>query len=657
MLISIDTLRSDHLGCYGYSTPTPSIDSFAKRSVLFETAISQVPLTLPSHCTILTGLYPDQHGVRNNESFVLPSGITTLAERFRDAGYATGAVVGSFSLDSGFGVDQGFQYYEDKIGSGHDAEENRNAERKAETVWKLGRAWLDQQKSPWFCFLHFFDPHTAYAPPRPYPQTYDGEIAYTDHVIGEILTDLSSRGGLDATIIVLLSDHGESLGEHGEMSHGVFLYDATLKVPLLISSPGYASARVRNQVRLVDVAPTIAELAGLSPLSPQGGQSLVLFLKGANKDLPAYSETYYTNLLMGWAPLHSMRWSSKKWIDAPKAELYNLSADPKELKNIYSSSSVPQAVKNELNQHLSTKTNAAQKQEVDPETREKLASLGYVTGSSSSPVSSTFDPKDGIAIWEKIETAVQYAQSGEKTKSEQLFQSVLQQQPDNVIALKFLANLYRTSGQPEKAVPILQKALQSKLHTAETRYDLAESYYELQKYPDVLQTLEPLLKENPSDARALRLAAASSMNSGQYKQSADYFEKLLSIHPNDPDTLTNYAKVLSELKEDTKAIQAYKKLASFRPLKEPEAVQAAAICLTSNQPALAEEFFQAAVQANPNSVAAWKGISLIRLSQGKLPEALDAALKANDCEEARIILKQSDQLPPDSLEAYKKQCP
>ena len=391
--------------------------------------------------------------------------------------------------------------------------------------------------------------------------------------------------------------------------------------------------------------------------SPKGGQSLVPILKGASKDLPAYSETYYTNLLMGWAPLHSLRWSNKKWIDAPKPELYNLTADPKELKNIYSSSSISTAARSELNQHLTAKTNDAQRHEVDPETKEKLASLGYITGSSPTPVSSTFDPKDGIGVWEKIETAVQYAESGDTKKSEQLFLSALQQQPDNVIALKFLANLYRTSGQPEKAVPLLQKALQSKLHNEETRYDLAESYYELQKYSDAMQTLAPLLKDNSSDSRVLRLAAASLLNSGEYRQSAVYFEKLLSQHPDDSDTLANYAIALSQLKEDTKAIQTYRRLASLRPLKEQEAIQAAAICLTSNQPELAEEFFQAAVHDNPDSIPAWKGISLIRLSKGQLPEAMEAALKANDCEEARIILKQSDQLPPDLLEAYKKKCP
>ena len=657
LLISIDTLRSDHLGCYGYSTPTPAIDAFAKKSALFETAISQVPLTLPSHCTILTGLYPDQHGVRNNESFILPSRMTTLAELLLKNGYSTGAIVGSFSLDSGFGVNQGFQYYEDQIGTGHDAEINRHAERRAETVWKLGKEWLNKQKSPWFCFLHFFDPHTAYAPPKPYPQTYDGEIAYVDRVIGEIWRELEQRNLLSTTIIVLLSDHGESLGEHGELDHGVFLYDATLKVPLLISAPGLSPVRIRSQVRLADVGPTIAELSGIPWTIPSGGQSLVPILKGNSKELPAYSETYYTNLLMGWAPLHSMRWSAKKWIDAPKAELYNLTDDPKEFKNIYTSSSVPTAVRGELQKHLETRSASASATEVDPETREKLASLGYITGSSPTPVSSTFDPKDGIQVWTEIEQAVQFAQMEDYKKSEQLFLSALQSQPDNVMAQKFLANVYRKTGEPKKAIPYLEKAMQSKLHTADTRYELAETNFEMERYANALQILSPLLQEKPPNQRVFRLAAASALNAGKYEESARYFEAVLKENPSDSESLTKYARVLSVLKEDTKAIQAYEKLSSLRPLSEEEAIQVAAIYLTLNQPAPAEKYFQMAIGANPRSVPAWKGLALIRLSRNQIPEALEAFVQAGDCEQARNLLKQSDQIPPSILEVYKTQCP
>ncbi|HEY7160588.1 MAG TPA: sulfatase, partial [Acidobacteriota bacterium] len=329
LLISIDTLRADALGCYGNPQKTPAIDSLAARSVLFENTISQVPLTLPSHATILTGLFPPQHGIKNNEVFVLPEKITTLAEMFQKNGYKTGAVVGSFALDSGFGIAQGFDQYDDQIDPGSNSE-TPYVERRADAVWNHGRKWIEKQTSPWFCFLHFYDPHTAYAPPKPYPQTYSGEVSYVDSVIAQLLSYLHDYID-NTTIVVLLSDHGESLGEHGEASHGVFLYDSTLKVPFMISVPGLKSSRVSQVVRLADVAPTILELAGISPFPSQSspaGVSLVSIMKGQPKDLPAYSETYYTNLLMGWAPLHSIRTGQFKWIDAPAPEFYNLSSDP-----------------------------------------------------------------------------------------------------------------------------------------------------------------------------------------------------------------------------------------------------------------------------------------------------------------------------------------
>ncbi len=423
LLISIDTLRADHLGCYGYSKKSPVIDALAAKSTLFETAIAQVPMTLPSHCTIFTGLFPDQHGVRNNENFVLSDKSRTLASVFRANGYSTGAVVGSFSLDSIFGVNRGFDFYEDRIGQGHDPEINRNAERRAETVWQIGKKWLEKQKGPWFCFLHFFDPHATYTPPAPFPQTYDGEIAYVDRVLGDILEFLRQRNLLSTTVVVVLSDHGESLGEHGESSHGVFLYDATLHVPLLIAAPGLKPARIRSQVRLVDVAPTLLDIAGLKSIPSSGGQgrpplqitageSLIPLMKGAVKDLPAYSESYYTNLLMGWAPLHSLRWQSKKWIEAPKQELYDLNKDPRELKNLFSGQSIPKEFRAELNKHSGTVESSGQKNAVDEETREKLASLGYVTGGGTTSIASTYDPKDGMAVWQDIQDGVAFAQRG-----------------------------------------------------------------------------------------------------------------------------------------------------------------------------------------------------------------------------------------------------
>lgn len=657
LLISIDTLRPDHLGCYGYKASTPAIDALAAKSVLFENAISQVPLTLPSHSTILTGLFPDRHGVRNNENFVLDPKIKTLAEHFRKNGYETGAVVGSFSLDSSFGLDQGFQFYEDEMGQGPDDSVNRYVERRAEKVAKIGQTWMNNRRGSWFCFLHFFDPHTGYNPPAPFPQNYDGEIAYVDRVIGSLLQNLSQASKLSNTVVVLLSDHGESLGEHGESSHGVFLYDATLKVPLLVQAPELAAGKIKSQVRLADVAPTIVELAGLNLKEfATSGQSLLSQIQGSQTDLPAYSETYYTNLLMGWASLHSVRMDRKKFIEAPKPEYYDLSADPRESKNLIISEKVPQALKQELQKHHTQQQVVSSGRTPDPETREKLASLGYVSGGSSKSVQSSFDPKDGIEIWILIEEAVQLAQTGKLDQSSAKLYEVLKKQPENVMAETILGNVLVKKGNLDEAARHFKKALRSNLAGQETRYDLAEVFYERKQYSEALEQLHKLLEQDTSNMRALKLAAFCYLQLKDYKQAASTIEKVLIKYPNDALSLSHYARVLSFLQRDQEALKAYKKLSEVRPLNEEEAIQVAAIYLTVNNITAAEQYFQKAVQANPKSSQAWRGLGLIQVSKREFLQALDAFLKAGDCNGARQVVFQDRTLPRDKVSEFEQMC-
>ncbi|MCI0616841.1 sulfatase-like hydrolase/transferase [bacterium] len=657
LLISIDTLRADALGCYGNPQKTPAMDSFANRSVLFENTISQAPLTLPSHATILTGLFPPQHGIRNNEIFVLPEKITTLAEVFQKNGYKTGAVVGSFALDSGFGMAQGFDQYDDQIDPGSNSE-TPYVERRADAVWQRGHQWIAEQKSPWFFFLHFYDPHTAYAPPKAYPQTYSGEVAYVDSVLSQAFEYLRNANLYSTTVIVLISDHGESLGEHGEASHGVFLYDATLKVPLMISSPGLKSSRISQVVRLVDVAPTILALAGLPPFPSQTGPegiSLVPIMRGQQKDLPAYSETYYTNLLMGWAPLRSIRTGQFKWIDAPTPELYNLSSDPNEKKNLYASGSVPLSMKREMDRFAATKPIAAQDMKTDPEVRERLASLGYITGSSSIPEgSATFDPKNGIQTWEKIEAAVTSAQLGKLPEAEKGLKDALSDQPDNVIAQKFLANVLAKEKKDDEAIEYLKKAMNSKLHQEETRVDLAKLLYAKKEYAQTLETVLPVAGKTTQNAVALKLAGLSAAHDKQYDAASDFLERALQLSPKDPDCLSTQAAILSHLNRDQDALEKYRTLESVRTLTDEESVQVAAIYITEKDFVNAENYFQKAIDANPKSLQAWRGIALIRASQQKWQDSIDAFVKADDCQSAKSILSKHPEL---SKTEFETKCP
>ncbi len=346
LLVSIDTVRADHVGCYGYKLiQTPYIDLLASEGVRFNTAVSQVPLTLPSHCTILTGTYPAYHGVRDNVGYRLSESKTTLAKILKGQGYQTAAFIGAYVLNSRFGLGQGFDEYDDRIaGSSRlGLVVNLNSvERPAGEVITHAMGWLNAHAgSRFFVWIHLYDPHDPYEPPPPYAdrykdRPYDGEIAYADHELGRLLEFLKQRKLYENTVIVLLSDHGESFGEHQEWTHGYFIYDTTLLVPLIIKpiDKGLAGRSVTEQVSLVDVAPTVLQLLGFERTAELQGRGLLELMLGQSRSRPepAYCESYYP-AQFGWSPLIGIRREDVKFIYAPKPELFDLRQDPGEQTN------------------------------------------------------------------------------------------------------------------------------------------------------------------------------------------------------------------------------------------------------------------------------------------------------------------------------------
>ena len=318
LLISIDTLRADHLGCYGYNRDsTPTIDALAKQSAKFERAFAPVPLTLPSHAALLTGTYPFYNGVRDQPGFRLPDDIPTLAEYFSRAGYATAAVLGSPVLSRRFGLSRGFGEYDDRFGASTVKTEAGlpTVKRPAESVARLALAWLDCRTpgKSYFLWLHFYDPHLPYGAPEPFrsrfsSQPYDGEIAYADSALATLFAGLRRRGLYDSTVIALTADHGEGLGDHGESTHGYFLYDSTLRVPLLVKPAPARATEVRTSVGLVDLAPTLLRLAGISVPPTMQGVDLSGSVLSAEEPRPhpVYAETMYPLLHLGWNPLRAL---------------------------------------------------------------------------------------------------------------------------------------------------------------------------------------------------------------------------------------------------------------------------------------------------------------------------------------------------------------
>src|SRR3954449_8003228 len=346
LLVTIDTLRADHVGCYGYTNAsTPTIDALAKRGVRFETAVAHVPLTGPSHASILTGQIPPGHGFRNNSGFTLSPQVKTAAEDFRQTGYRTAAFVSGFPLDRRFGFDRRFETYDDHLPKGNDRRRTPYVERFADGTTDAALRWLaaegpSARPAPWFLWVHYYDPHAPYEPPADLAERYreapyDGEIAFVDRQLARLFQALDAGNETSRTIVAVTADHGESLGEHGEGTHGIFLYDATLRVPWIMAGPQIAAGRVsRTIARSIDVLPTLLDYAGLGQPSDVDGRSLRPAGGGvAMSDAPSYAESLYPEMELGWAPLHAWRPAGFKFIKAPHPELYDLQNDPSEKSN------------------------------------------------------------------------------------------------------------------------------------------------------------------------------------------------------------------------------------------------------------------------------------------------------------------------------------
>lgn len=412
LLVTIDTLRADHVGCYGAARAhTPTLDALAQGGVRFDTAISPVPITLPSHTTIFTGLDPDHHGIRHNGVFALPAEIPTLAERMQSRGYATAAFVGAFVLDHRFGLGRGFDFYDDRIG------ENRSSRgmigypaRPADAVVDAFLAWLAGAPERFFAWVHVYDPHTEYAPPAGFSigfagRPYDGEIAFVDAQLGRLLEALDRRFPREGTLIVVTSDHGESLGEHGEPTHSYSIYEATQRVPLIWSGPGFEKpAVVGDVVRLADLAPTLAAVVGAEPFPKADGRDLREAI--GSSDVRAYSETLATHLDYGWSALFAVRDARWRYIAAPEPELFDLAADPRELRNVLSEH--PEVASERagwLAARREQETAAAPAQVLSADERARLAALGYVAGTTQTGDLSGPDPKRRLAVLDAINHA------------------------------------------------------------------------------------------------------------------------------------------------------------------------------------------------------------------------------------------------------------
>ena len=516
VLITMDTTRADAMGYAGAGgNPTPTIDALARDGVSFDNAVSSVPLTLPSHSTIFTGVLPPRHGVRDNGGFVLDPRHVTLAERLRDRGWKTGGFVGAYVLDAKWGIDQGFEHYYDQFDlSKYKRISLGDVARPAGDVVDAAMPWLEQNAgNRFFAWLHFYDPHTPYDPPEPFKSRFEGhpyvgEVAYVDAQIARVTNWLTSRGLMDRTIVIITGDHGESLGEHGEGTHGLFIYDATMKVPMVIRTPYAASKgrKVAQVVRSHDIVPTVLELLGI-PVDPvlEGRSLAPLLAGGRTEERDAYSESLYARHHYGWNELTALRAGRFKYIEAPRPELYDLEQDPGETENLFDARKpLAERLGSELLK-LSAEdvTASATQATVDPETRERLAALGYIGSFVAAPKvagEKLADPKDKIQIFNLMFAANENA--GKETPADTIarFNKVLAEDPNVLDAWIMLGNEHFKAGDYRLALEKYQRAL-----TINPDYDLATvnlagAYRAMGDYTAAAVGYERYLEKDPKNA-------------------------------------------------------------------------------------------------------------------------------------------------------------
>jgi arylsulfatase A-like enzyme/Tfp pilus assembly protein PilF len=475
LIITIDTTRADHLGCYGFALArTPSIDKLATESVRFTDAISSAPITMPSHSSIMTGLFPPAHGVRDNGAYALGENAVTLAERLRDAGYTTHAFVSALVLNRRYNLNQGFETYDDDLWAEDDPKlfmiRERQAPKTADRFLQWFGDWNKTRAKPFFTWIHFFDPHQPYRPSAADAalsvSLYDAEIAGVDRQIGRIVDTLRNNGLLDNTLLIITADHGESLGEHGEQTHAIFVYDATVHVPLMIRyRPMFAPAVYDSPVRSVDIVPTVLGALGLEGGDSTDGHDLHRTLQGKEPapDLPQYSESLLSEVGFGMAPLFAIRHDGYKYIRAPRPELYDLRTDPQELHNVLTASPrVAAKLDAELTQLLKDSACHAVKAAPNPmtrETEESLQALGYLAPHGERDAMQGIDPKDGLPIHNKLEEARHLAQRKQWAQAEVKLLEVMAVTPRNISAINILGLIGIKTGDHAKAVKYYQQSL------------------------------------------------------------------------------------------------------------------------------------------------------------------------------------------------------
>ncbi len=694
LLISIDTCRADHLSCYGFKrNTTPNIDALAADGVLFQQAQSTNPLTLPAHSSMMTGTIPPAHGVLTNQGHRLSESNTTLAEVLRDDGFQTAAVVGAFPMDKRFGLGQGFQSYDDDFGD--DTGKGLFNEATAEQVSKKAIRWLDgHSEDPFFLFVHYYDPHQRYLPPEPfateYPEDkYSGEIAYTDHWIGKIIDRLKELGQYESTAIIVTSDHGESLGDHNENSHGFFIYQPTIHIPFVARLPqGARGQKINAPVSIIDIMPTILGLVGSTV--PEANQGIDLSQSMHGGDAPAddrylYSDTWYPAKLE-CCPLRGLRQGPWRYIWSVRPELYNLHTDPRELKNVYGAE---QRIAQRLHQQLLDELEAANRSgddnqsELDDETKGRLESLGYLGSSggveAASDIDETMnDPKDRVHVLNQYYDAMTFKSQNRLEDAKAACLQIMQKEPrmlhahfllgeianaqgDRANAAKHYSDVLVIAAQASKPETLAYEIIMANanlgmLSTAAGNLAEARNHFAqvLTLEPDNSTALSGLgevyFKEgNTKKAESSLLAAVASdprnksawstlgemkRKAGNHAEAIGHFQRVLELQPDHAPAHQRLAAIYTQLGDEPRTIEHLEGAVKHAPNQSVFANDLAWVLATSNNdqlrnPQRAVRLAKQAAEATQYSDPGYLDtLSVAQAASGDFAAAIQTAEKA-----------------------------
>lgn len=645
ILISIDTLRADRLPAYGYTSGVaPVITDLAGDGVLFEQAYAHSPQTLPSHTSILTGRLPFAHGVRDNIGFVVPEGTVTLAHRMKQAGYATGAFVSSFVLRRQVGLDRGFDAYDDRLPAAGPERALGEVQRAGTDTAAAAIAWLRAQtSSKYFLFFHIYEPHTPYSPPvvPPSGDRYDGEVTYADEIVGRVIAALRTRGDYDKATIILLSDHGEGLGDHGEDEHGLFLYRSTIHTPLIIKRAGgdNAGQRVATSVQHIDLVPTILAMTGLPADPALTGRSLIPVLDGGTSLPPAaiYAEAMSPRYHFGWSELYALTDDRYRLIRAPRDELFDLSTDPLETRSIVSERTQVHAAMRSALDGLMTGATVSAPSAVSAADRQRLAALGYVgsqtTTSSTGPGSALADPKDKIEVLRRYQRASLLAGQGRWADAAAAYIVLLQSEPDMIDGWLQLAHSSERAGRPAEALAAYRQVITrdgknaaallgvASLLVQQGDFDEARAHAELavDVAPASAQELLARLALQRGDVSAARQHAQAAFTADPTMPMPAFVEGL--IHYN----AGAYAAAIPPLMEAVHAL-------GNRTEQMADVRYVLADALAREQRFVeAETQFRAEIATFPQHVRARTGLTMLLWTTNRRPEAV-AAVEALESE-------------------------